>query len=80
MKFTKKFFAVIFAVLMIASVFLSACEKKEEEVGEDIDTKASVQTIMENARAAAGEGAFIPMTLDLEVTADNCQAYTGLSP
>ena len=76
----KKIFAVIFAALMIAALFLGACEKKEEEVGEDIDTKAAVQTIMENARAAAGEGAFIPMTLDLEVTADNCQAYSGLSP
>ena len=76
----KKFFAVVFAVLMISALVLAACEKKEEEVGEDIDTKASVQAIMESAKAAAPEGAFIPMTLDLELTADNCMGYTGLSP
>jgi len=78
--FVKRIFVLVLAALMLAALVLASCEKKVEEIGEDIDTKASVQAILENAKAAAGEGAFIPMTLEIELSGDNCKGYTGLSP
>jgi predicted small secreted protein len=76
----KKFFAALFAALTLAALALAACEKKEEEVGADIDTMAALQSIMEAARSAAGEGVFVPVTLDGEVSNDNSENKLGLTP
>jgi hypothetical protein len=76
----KKSFCLILALLMAAAAVLAACEKKEEEVGADTDTKAALAAIMEAAKAAAGEGAFIPMTLDYEATRENGADWLGLAP
>ncbi|MCL2813555.1 MAG: hypothetical protein FWD23_03035 [Oscillospiraceae bacterium] len=75
----KKIFAAGLAVLMLGALVLGACEKKEE-AGADTDTKAALQSIMETVGAAAGEGVFIPMTFDGEVSEENCEDKLGLSP
>ncbi|MCL2518466.1 MAG: hypothetical protein FWF15_07895 [Oscillospiraceae bacterium] len=74
----KRFLSLSLMVLIIISLILSGCAKKEE-AGLDVDTKEALQTIMDNAKAAVGEDAFIPFTLDMEVTADNCDGYLGLT-
>ena len=73
----KRLFCLILALLMASAVVLVSCKK--EEVGADVDTKAAVASILEKATAAVGEG-IIPMTLDVELTKDNCKGYTGLEP
>ena len=77
-KMMKKVFALCFVTLILASLILSGCSKKEEG-GLDVDAKAALQTIMDNAKTAAGEDAFIPFTLDMEVTSENCSGYLGLT-
>ena len=63
---------------MLASLVFASCKK--EELGADIDTKAAMQEIMEAARAAAGEDVFIPVTIDGEVSKENCENKLGLTP
>ena len=75
----KKIFAVVLAAFVLAALVL-ACEKKEEEIGEDTDTKAALQSIMDAAGAAAGDDVFIPMTFDGEVSKDNSEDKLGLAP
>ena len=75
----KKAIYLILALLILAAVVLSGCEKKEEEIGADINTQEALQSIMDNAKAAVGESAFIPFTLDAPVTNENCKGYLGLT-
>jgi len=76
-KVMKKAFCLVLAILMLCAVILTGCSEKE--VGEDIETKAALQAIYDNAKAALGDAVFVPMTLDYEINADTCANYTGLT-
>ena len=81
----KKLFSLIAAILMLAMVFLTACDSKdnagsnEVEIGADIDTKESLTAIMDKVRETVGENVFVPMTFDSPLSADNCVSMTGLT-
>jgi len=81
----KKLF--LFLVLSVmAALILAGCGGGNggggtaEEEGADIDTLNALQTIMENTGAALPEDVFFPMTLDVEITAENSENMLGLTP
>ena len=81
----KKILWLCFILLIFAAVILSGCEKKEEEVGADINTLESLQAIKDKAKEILGPDVSVPEPLPVEisdgkVTKDNCENYTGLTP
>lgn len=75
----KKALCFVIVFVMLFAIVLIGCEKKEEEVGADIDTQAALQAIYDNAKATAGEGAFFPFTMETTISNENCESLTGLT-
>jgi len=82
----KRIFSLILALTILTVLILSGgCEKKEEEVGADLDTRETLQSIKDKAKEILGPDVSVPEPMPPEisdgtVTADNCQHGIGLTP